>query len=34
VGRRWIEGSLAAAIKNAYAIHVGMRDELPVAPDA
>ncbi|MET0773838.1 MAG: FAD-dependent oxidoreductase [Candidatus Limnocylindrales bacterium] len=34
VGRRWIEGSLAAAIKNAYAIHAGMRDELPVAPDA
>jgi monoamine oxidase len=31
VGRRWIEGSLAAAIKNAYAIHTGMRDELPVA---
>jgi monoamine oxidase len=28
--RRWIEGALAAAIKNAYAIHVGMRDELPV----
>lgn len=28
--RRWIEGSLAAAIKNAYAIHTGMRDELPV----
>ena len=26
--------SLAAAIKNAYAIHTGMRDELPVAPDA
>ncbi len=34
VGRRWIEGSLAAAIKNAYAIHTGMRNELPVAPDA
>ena len=34
VGRRWIEGSLAAAIKNAYAIHTGMRDELPTAPDA
>ncbi|MFN8520973.1 MAG: FAD-dependent oxidoreductase [Chloroflexota bacterium] len=34
VGRRWIEGSLAAAIKNAFAIHTGMRDELPVAPDA
>lgn len=34
VGRRWIEGALAAAVKNAYAIHAGMRDELPVAPDA
>jgi monoamine oxidase len=34
VGRRWIEGSLAAAIKNAYAIHTGMRNELPTAPDA
>jgi monoamine oxidase len=33
VGRRWIEGSLAAAIKNAYAIHTGMRNELPTAPD-
>jgi monoamine oxidase len=31
--RRWIEGALAAAIKNAYAIHAGMRDELPVAPE-
>jgi len=30
-GRRWIEGAIAAAIKNAYAIHAGMRDELPVA---
>ena len=27
-------GSLAAAIKNAYAIHTGMRNELPTAPDA
>lgn len=34
VGRRWIEGSLAAAVTNAYAIHAGMRDELPIAPDA
>ncbi len=34
VGRRWIEGSLAAAIKNAYAIHTGMRNELPTAPEA
>jgi monoamine oxidase len=31
VGRRWIEGALAAAIKNAFAIHTGMRDELPAA---
>ncbi|MBX3029797.1 MAG: FAD-dependent oxidoreductase [Chloroflexi bacterium] len=30
-GRRWIEGAIAAAIKNAFAIHAGMRDELPVA---
>jgi monoamine oxidase len=34
VGRRWIEGAIAAAVKNAYAIHAGMRDELPIAPDA
>ena len=27
--RRWIEGSLAAAVKNAFAIHTGMRDEIP-----
>ena len=33
-GRRWIEGAIAAAIKNAFAIHTGMRDELPVAPEA
>ncbi|HEY6609382.1 MAG TPA: FAD-dependent oxidoreductase [Candidatus Limnocylindria bacterium] len=33
-GRRWIEGSLAAAIKNAHAIHTGMRNELPVAPES
>ena len=30
-GRRWIEGAIAAAIKNAWAIHAGMRDALPVA---
>ena len=29
--RRWIEGSITAAIKNAYAIHTGMRNELPRA---
>lgn len=28
-GRRWIEGALAAAIRNAWAIHAGLRDELP-----
>lgn len=27
--RRWIEGALLAAVKNAYAIHVGMRNEIP-----
>lgn len=27
--RRWVEGALKAAIKNAYAIHTGMRDEMP-----
>ncbi|NUT91420.1 MAG: FAD-dependent oxidoreductase [Saccharothrix sp.] len=27
--RRWAEGSVKAAIKNAYAIHSGLRDELP-----
>ncbi len=32
-GRRWIEGAIAAAVKNAFAIHTGMRNELPVAPE-
>ena len=27
--RRWVEGALKAAIKNAYAIHTGMRNKLP-----
>lgn len=27
--RRWIEGSLKAAVKTAYAINAGMRDEMP-----
>ena len=31
--RRWIEGAIAAAVKNAYAIHAGMRDELPVGAE-
>jgi monoamine oxidase len=30
-GRRWIEGAIAAAVKNAFAINAGMRDEIPVA---
>jgi len=29
--RRWAEGSLRAAIRNAYAIHAGMRNEVPLA---
>jgi len=29
-GRRWIEGAIVAAVKNAYAINAGMRNELPV----
>jgi monoamine oxidase len=29
--RRWIEGAIEAAVKNAYAIHTGMRDAIPVA---
>ncbi|MFC6087897.1 flavin monoamine oxidase family protein [Saccharothrix lopnurensis] len=27
--RRWVEGALKAAVKNAYAIHEGMRGEMP-----
>jgi monoamine oxidase len=30
-GRRWIEGAIAAAVKNAFAINAGMRDEIPLA---
>ncbi len=33
-GRRWIKGAISAAVKNAFAIHTGMRNELPVAPEA
>jgi monoamine oxidase len=29
--RRWAEGAIRAAIRNAYAIHVGMRNEVPWA---
>lgn len=32
-GRRWIEGALAAAVRNAWAIDAGLRGELPVSPD-
>ncbi len=28
--RRWIEGALLAAVKNAYAVHMGMRNEIPL----
>jgi monoamine oxidase len=27
--RRWIEAALSAGVKNAYALHTGMRNELP-----
>ncbi|MDX6720676.1 MAG: monoamine oxidase [Solirubrobacteraceae bacterium] len=27
--RRWVEGSPRAAIRNVYAIHTGMRNEIP-----
>jgi monoamine oxidase len=32
--RRWIEGAIAAATRNAWAIHAGMRDALPEAEEA
>lgn len=32
-GRRWIEGAIAAAVRNAFAIHTGMRDALPRTTD-
>jgi len=31
--RRWIEGAIAAGIKNAFAINAGMRNELPEGAD-
>jgi len=31
--RRWIEGAIAAAVKNAYAIDAGMRNELPATAE-
>ena len=30
-GRRWIEGAIVAATKNAFAIHMGMRNAIPDA---
>lgn len=32
-GRRWIEGAITAAIKNAWAIHAGLRNALPEADE-
>ena len=32
--RRWIEAAIAAAVKNAYALHSGMRNALPEAAHA
>jgi monoamine oxidase len=32
--RRWIEGAIAAAVRNAWAINAGMRDALPEAVEA
>ena len=32
-GRRWIEGALAAAVRNAFAIHDGMRNGLPAVEE-
>ena len=31
--RRWIEGAIRSAVRNAFAIHTGMRNELPYTPD-
>lgn len=28
--RRWIEAALVAAVKNAYALHLGLRNEVPL----
>lgn len=28
--RRWIEAALVAAVKNAYALHLGLRDQVPL----
>jgi monoamine oxidase len=27
--RRWVEAALVAAVKNAYALHTGMRNAIP-----
>ena len=32
-GRRWIEGAISAATKNAYAINAGMRNEIPIGTE-
>ena len=32
-GRRWIEGAIAASVRNAWAINAGLRNELPVAAE-
>ncbi len=32
-GRRWIEGAIAAAVRNAWAINAGLRNELPQTAD-
>jgi monoamine oxidase len=34
LNRRWIEGAIASAVTTAYAIHAGMRDELPLVAAA
>ena len=31
--RRWIEGAIAAGVRNAWAIHAGLRNELPPTTD-
>jgi monoamine oxidase len=31
--RRWIEAAIRSAVRNAFAIHTGMRNELPFTPD-
>lgn len=33
LARRWIEGAIASAVTNAWAINAGMRNELPLATE-